>query len=326
MPLAPPANTVAPVASGTRGVGLSLSVTTGTWTGSPSFTYQWQRGSTLRGGGSFSNIGGATASSYVEVVADVGFDLRCVVTGTNPAGAVAANSNTLAAQTVSSILGSKLALLQDERGLSVSAIVDQSGNSRDFSQGTATFQPSVSTLGGRAALDYDGVDNYMERPATALSVYVPGIPFHVMVVLKADAISTNSGSAWLNDAAVADTSQFWGLHFRDNAGTRTAIGYLTDSGGVKSISASFAIGAASCVDWFQDGTNMNLQVDAGAAAAPVATGAAATKTGTLRVGLGSGATFFDGIIASVILCNAVMSAQQRTDVRAFLKNQYGVTT
>ena len=82
-----PANTVAPVVSGTATVGQTLSTTNGTWTGAPdpTFTYQWQRAE--------SNIGGATSSTYVLVSADVGNAIRCVVTGTNAVSAVSANSN-----------------------------------------------------------------------------------------------------------------------------------------------------------------------------------------------------------------------------------------
>jgi hypothetical protein len=86
-----PANTVAPVVSGTATVGQTLSCTTGTWSGlpSPTFTYQWQRAG--------SNIGSATSSTYVLVAADAGNAIRCVVTGTNTVGSTSANSNATAA-------------------------------------------------------------------------------------------------------------------------------------------------------------------------------------------------------------------------------------
>lgn len=82
-----PANTVAPVVSGTATFGQTLSSTTGTWSGipTPTYTYQWQRAG--------SNIGGATSSTYVLVQADVGSTIRCVVTATNVAGSTSANSN-----------------------------------------------------------------------------------------------------------------------------------------------------------------------------------------------------------------------------------------
>ena len=83
-----PVNTVAPVASGTLTVGSTLSCTTGTWTNSPTYTYQWQRGG--------ANISGATSSTYVTVSADGGTSVGCLVTATNASGSASQASNTLA--------------------------------------------------------------------------------------------------------------------------------------------------------------------------------------------------------------------------------------
>lgn len=84
-----PANTVAPVVSGTVNVGQTLTTTNGTWTGSPTaYTYQWQRAG--------ANISSATNSTYVLTTADIESAIRCVVTATNTVASVAANSNALA--------------------------------------------------------------------------------------------------------------------------------------------------------------------------------------------------------------------------------------
>ena len=83
-----PSNTVAPVVSGSPAVGSTLSCTTGTWTNSPTYTYQWQRGG--------ANISGATSSTYVTVSADGGTSVGCLVTATNASGSASQASNTLA--------------------------------------------------------------------------------------------------------------------------------------------------------------------------------------------------------------------------------------
>ena len=86
---ASPANTVAPVISGTPTVGQTLSSTTGTWTGNPTptYTYQWKRG--------VSNISGATSSTYILVQEDATFAVTCEVTATNVLGSANATSNSL---------------------------------------------------------------------------------------------------------------------------------------------------------------------------------------------------------------------------------------
>jgi hypothetical protein len=84
-----PANTVAPVVSGTGTVGQALSCTTGTWTYSPtSYTYQWRRNITT--------IPGATAATYTLVAADSGMNVSCLVTAINPTGQASISSNAVA--------------------------------------------------------------------------------------------------------------------------------------------------------------------------------------------------------------------------------------
>jgi hypothetical protein len=84
-----PLNTVPPLATATNlsvaGGGVA-SVTTGTWSNSPSgYTYQWYRGLT--------SIAGATTNSHTLVAADQGYSLYCIVTATNSRGAQSAVSN-----------------------------------------------------------------------------------------------------------------------------------------------------------------------------------------------------------------------------------------
>lgn len=81
----PPANTVAPVISGTPTVGSTLSCTTGTWTddGSPTFTYQWQSADFSN---TFTDISGATSSSYTLTSAEDGLPVQCLVTDTDSRG------------------------------------------------------------------------------------------------------------------------------------------------------------------------------------------------------------------------------------------------
>ena len=76
-----PINVVVPVISGTATIGQTLTSTTGTWTSDTGITgyfYQWFRGATL--------ITGATNSTYVLTLSDVGFDITCRVAATDTDG------------------------------------------------------------------------------------------------------------------------------------------------------------------------------------------------------------------------------------------------
>lgn len=93
---AKPVNRAAPAVEGTTTVGQTVTCATGTWDGSPSFSYQWQRvPRNAQGQGvasSASNIPGATGPRHVLGSGDAGMNIACVVTGTNGGGSAAARS------------------------------------------------------------------------------------------------------------------------------------------------------------------------------------------------------------------------------------------
>lgn len=86
-----PIATAIPAITGTVQSGQTLTTGNGTWPGSPdAFTYAWHRSSD--GGNTWTNIGGATASTYAAVVGDVGYQIRSQVTVTTNAGSSTAYS------------------------------------------------------------------------------------------------------------------------------------------------------------------------------------------------------------------------------------------
>lgn len=80
-----PVNTVLPAITGTAQTGSVLTVTSGTWTNSPtSYTYQW-----LRNG---ANLSGQTATTYTQVSGDVGTTISARVTAVKGAETGVANA------------------------------------------------------------------------------------------------------------------------------------------------------------------------------------------------------------------------------------------
>ena len=89
---AAPANVTPPTITGTPTVGLTLTASTGNWTGSnPVFTFQWQKCDV--NGAACANVAGATANVYVPVTDDVGATMRVTVTATNTLGSASRTSN-----------------------------------------------------------------------------------------------------------------------------------------------------------------------------------------------------------------------------------------
>lgn len=84
-----PANTVPPAITGTPTVGQTLTCSNGTWTKSPTFTRQWNRGGVP--------IAGATATTRLLAAEDAGAVMTCTVTATNAGVSSAATSAPTAA-------------------------------------------------------------------------------------------------------------------------------------------------------------------------------------------------------------------------------------
>ncbi len=95
----PPANVSPPTISGTPTPGQTLTASNGTWTGSPSFSYQWQ--DCDQSGQNCTAIPGATSQSYTVASSDLGSTVDVVVTATTGAGFAQASSSATAVVTAS---------------------------------------------------------------------------------------------------------------------------------------------------------------------------------------------------------------------------------
>jgi hypothetical protein len=84
-----PVNTTPPSISGSAVLGVQLTVSNGSWSGTPAptFKYQWQKCDA--NGANCADISGATAQSYTLAAADVGNKVLAIVTASNTAGSAA---------------------------------------------------------------------------------------------------------------------------------------------------------------------------------------------------------------------------------------------
>ena len=89
--VARPTNGSLPTISGTARDGQLLTASNGTWTGSPSYAYQWLRCDA--NGGGCAAIGGANSKQYTVTSKDVAHRLRVTVTATNAGGSTDATSS-----------------------------------------------------------------------------------------------------------------------------------------------------------------------------------------------------------------------------------------
>ena len=207
-----PANTAAPVISGSLTVGSTLSCTQGTWTNSPtSYAYQWQRGGT--------NISGATSSSYTTVTADGGTSVGCLVSATNAAGSASQASNTLA------IAGGV--------ATSVWSAADASANGMTLSNGGLTVTNTVANKSIRGTVSRTAGKLYVEFLAnTSGTSEVFGL-----------------ASAGFDSSGILGSSNYSGgvdwqvNHVSSGFSSLFATSVFAHTGGVWSIAVDFAAGS-----------------------------------------------------------------------------------
>lgn len=183
-----PANTVAPVVTGNAYVGQTLSCTTGTWSGipTPTFTYQWKRDG--------ADIGGATSSTYEQVLADAGTDVTCTVTATNAVGAASANSNAI--ETYHPILETAIAAYEfwaayvtNGTGSAIASVIDLSGNGNTISAVHASNRP---TNGADAAYNNKTIAAFTATPGLKRATYTQGAQSQPLTIITVGEETANA--------------------------------------------------------------------------------------------------------------------------------------
>jgi uncharacterized repeat protein (TIGR01451 family) len=186
-----PSNTAVPVISGTPKDGSTLTGSNGSWNGTPSsYAYQWLR-CTSTALPQCTPIAGATSSSYVAEVADVGLYLRFQVTATNAQGSAVAVSDPVQIDAVAPV---KTA----DPTISGTA---QAGQTLSSTPGT--FSGSQATITYQWQRSSDGTSWSDVADATASTYAVPDadVGFHLRVLVTA----TNSAGHDTGTSATTGT-------------------------------------------------------------------------------------------------------------------------
>ena len=190
---------MAPSIGGSVVEGQTLSVSTGTWSGSPtSYTYQWQDCNTS--GESCADISGATGSTYKLVSSDVGHTLRVVVTATNSGGSTPATSGASAVVAKSEAeepLVCTYTIPHTESAANVAKKVVQatSGSTVCLEAGTFASGISISKATHTSTVTV--------RPAAGATVTIPGLTIANSSYLRIKGIKFTEGIAFVDGAGTA---------------------------------------------------------------------------------------------------------------------------
>ena len=192
----PPANTVLPAISGSLVDGQTVSVSNGTWTGSPTITYAYQWRRCDSGGGNCADIGGATSSSYTLTSTDVGKAIRAVVTASNSAGSAsattAASNDVAATPPVNTVDPSISGTVQD-------------GQTLTADRGTWTGTPTITYAYQWQRCDSGGgnCQNVSGATATTYALTSADVGSRMRVVVTATNAAGNASDSATTGSAVA---------------------------------------------------------------------------------------------------------------------------
>lgn len=305
----PPTNTVAPVASGTVEIGNNLSVTDGTWTGSPSFTYQWQRDGV--------SISMATSSTYAVTSSDIGPVLRCIVTGTNAGGSTLASSNTLtfahATYLPSTAIGTTAAGTTLADG---NTTIDQwasslGGVSCTLAASAPTNRPTWNATTGAT---FDGVDNHLVGTLTkgsAFATYEMGFVGERVVTGAASDLALGYAPSGTINFSLQDTNA---LALRWSVSGGANLTSTTDPDGL-------------LTHWSGDGESgtLNLRIAGSVHVTTAATVTSRADGGSLCAGGRADGTASGNYIIRAWYCGPALTSTQRTHIRALLTYHTGVS-
>jgi hypothetical protein len=332
-----PVNDIAPVVSGLLTTGSTLSCTTGNWSGAPTITYayQWRRGGV--------DIGGATSSTYVLVVADMYNNIDCLVTATNAFGSGQAPSNSVfASEEFSDVFGANylfdwnpdVSASVSVTGSAVDSIASVGINTAAFTQsGAARPQLVANQINGKPVIRFDGATSFMAiASSTALFNFLHNATGGtVIIVSKTD--NTAAGRRILNNKTSAATTGS-GFYFgRDNAGNSQIVSFnnsaiisANNSGAFLNQYESFLIindvSNATLLDrtltYKNNGSVLKNNTFSG-------TFANINAARNLHLGIPSdvAATYFNGDIARIIIVDTKATPTQQAQVQARLAFEYG---
>lgn len=197
---------------------------------------------------------------------------------------------------------------------------DKSNSGYDFtSSGSNRPTYDLTKLNNKAALDYDGTDDYMSKSGIT-SLFSVSADFSIFIVFKLDVDDTTNKTIFASTinstnrfviARNLDQELICGTY--DGSYSGSVVGFTdTTSGHIVGMTHT----SADVIDAFLDGTQMPSGSFNTSAATNAITTIGAKTDGTLN---------FDGGIAEVIVYNRVLSYQERNTVTTYLGAKWRIS-
>lgn len=206
----------------------------------------------------------------------------------------------------------------------VSTLHDQSGNARDFTQGTAGNRPVILAAGpnSKDSLDFTSASDHFMSTAATLADFVNADAAYIVVSFIADAFTANTTTPALNDVVLCDDGLFAGVTVR-NTGGGLVYSYNWD-GTYDAGSTTITTATAYVVELRHTGGSIFNRVNAGTESSALS-GNTTSLTGVMRLGGDGTSLSFDGKIFELAMFDAVPDETTRNTLVADLMSWAGAS-
>jgi hypothetical protein len=233
-----PVVSVAPAITGTDSVGSVLTATAGTWSGSPTFAYQWSECPTSCTGSNATTISGATSATYTLQSGDAGDVIYVAVTATNADGSTVDYSAVTPVITTGSGGGNGTSVFH---GTFSTPVTTQSNYPTLY----ATSCPACSYINANemqlhvtSSNDPAGDGDYRQDMSSATSVYPANVGECTTIPFQFTSVSPVPDTSYLQFVEAKDTAASqagWDFSLSDyfvagNAGNQVLMGADTTGG------------------------------------------------------------------------------------------------
>lgn len=210
-----------------------------------------------------------------------------------------------------------------ESGGVVSAWADQSGNSRNFTQGTVGLRPSYDAsdarFNGLPSIEGNGVDQYLS--GAALQDFIGATPtaYTLVIVLSLTSASNANGTlGYDEDGIFGELSGYWGLYGNTGPGL-SAFSYDANS---DLVDKAISYATTYVVAYRYDGTNIYMSVNGGAESSTASGGVTVTSQNVSIFRAFSATEHADAAVAEIAM-SPNNEASLATSI-ARLKTKYGI--
>lgn len=209
----------------------------------------------------------------------------------------------------------------------VSQWSDKSGNGLHITQATGGLQPaytsSLAALGNKPAVDFQNAHRMQGTWLHSTSNTMTVSAYTMYMVVVVDAIDTNSGTVFNNDAIWSGPNNaLFGTHF--TSATPNVQGYNFDTN-ADTANLATTTGVGKIFIQSHDAGNIVIYDYAAGTSATAASGNTANVADLFRMGANfNAAAFFDGKVAHFLIYNTTHDASTRAQVGNELRRRYSL--